>query len=326
MNICTWIHEGEGSRESDWRCAAVFFATSRRHNPLADHILFTDASSVPRIRGFDLERFLIEELKVRIERVPLSYRSPFGFQGMRKSPFYLFDVIKRIASPGEDEEAKYAVFHPDCVWLRPASIVESQLERYGLLTMATEDAVLTEAELNSISRLKLREIYREMLGETPVRVPEVCGSECFAATVKEARKLMPELERVWSVSLERFRRNRPRLADEEQMLGFAYARLGYPPRTANPFIKRIRTSPDAAGNEDPDDLYLTVWHLPDETDVGFVRVYRDVVRGRTVFRTAKADAYRRYLSRAMGVRLGRRGLTARGMRNLVYRKLRHIVK
>ncbi|MBW5448340.1 hypothetical protein GE107_20055 [Cohnella sp. CFH 77786] len=319
MNICTWIHEEEIFRETDWQCAAVFFATSRRQNPMAGHILFTSAAQVPSIRGFDLEGFLRDKLKVRIERVPLTYRTPFGFHGMRKNPVYLFDVIKRICETETDETAKYVVLRPDCVWIRPASIIDSQLERYGLLTMAVEDADDPDVQVNGLSRLQMRVIYEEMLGEPVPLPPEYCGSECIAATLREIRRVVPELDRVWSASLERFRANRPRLADESHMLSFVYHKLGSHPRTANPFIRRIRTRSD--GNARKDDLFLTVWHLPNESNTGIRNLYRDAIRPRSLFWDGRPGVHREYLARTVGISRKRGSGFIRSVRNLVYRKL-----
>lgn len=333
MNICTWIYcdEEQGdqeAREARWKCAAAFFATSFRQNPQATHILFTNTAVIPAIRGFDLGKLLIEQLRVRVERVPLTYLAPFGFHGMKKRPAYLFDVIRRMAEREAEDHDKYVLMDPACVWIRPASIVNSQLERYGLLTMGVEETPEGAAPEPAVAgfarkRTTIREIYEEMLGAPVSQPPAGYGSECFAATVPELRRAAAELDGVWQSSIRRFRLNRPRLGDEAAMLSFIYYKLGYRSHTANPFIKKIRTPLRGTGNAARDDLFLTVWHLPGEVDSGFSRLFRDVIRPGSVFWQARPDLFRKYVARLMGIPRRSGAKYMRDVRQLVSRKLLH---
>jgi hypothetical protein len=46
-----------------WKCVAVFFALSTQFNPQRRHLLFSNKTleEIPRIDGFDLQRFLKEK-------------------------------------------------------------------------------------------------------------------------------------------------------------------------------------------------------------------------------------------------------------------------
>lgn len=335
MNICTWICEEEtadnrlapslrppasvSEREAAWRCAAVFFATSRRHNPLANHVLFTNAPKAPTLDGMDLERFLVDKLQVGIERLPSVTRTPFGFDGMGKKSLYLFDIIRRLARLEDDDRAKYAVIDPACVWIRPFFVFDSQLERNGMLTMAANGPDRRDSR-------QLRRIYEEMMGgpvpASAFDAPSPCDIVIFAGVLGEIRSVASELERTWAISLERFRRNRPRLRDESEMLGFVFNKLGYRPRTADAFIRTIRTEPGGIRDARPDDRFLTIWHVPDERKRGIMRLYRDAVRTDRMFRSGPPNVFRQYVSRTIGV--PRRGGVqyVRDFPALVYRKLR----
>ena len=310
MNICTWIYEEEAAdsryaapdrsssglaeTETAWKCAVVFFATSRKFNPEARHVLFTNAKRIPAPGGFNLERYLTEKLKVVIERLPAFSSAPYGYDGMRKKPMYLFDVIRRLSRMEEEDRALYAVMVPACVWIRPSFIIRSQLERYGLATLNLGDVPGTAPS-------PIRRIYEDMLAAPLDRAPESYDLACFAGQLKEIRLVAEELDRVWDASLERFRRNRHRLRTEAELLGFVYDKLGYRAGTANPFIRTIRTGRGGNHRTEREDLYLTVWHAPDETDRGFARLYRDIVKNASFFWKSSPGAFRHYLSRRMGI-------------------------
>jgi len=107
---------------------------------------------------------------------------------------------------------------------------------------------------------------------------------------------------VWALSMERFSNRQRKFNEEAQMLSYVYYKLGYEAKTANPFIKRMWTHLYGAHNAGPEDLSLTVWHLPIEKKLGLSRLFADVARSRSAFwLSGDGESYVSYLSRKLGI-------------------------
>ncbi|GMK46701.1 hypothetical protein PghCCS26_38300 [Paenibacillus glycanilyticus] len=319
MNICTWIYCDEAHEESHypqvgqkssrkkfqevyWKCVATFFATSRRMNPNAKHVLFTNSERIPRVEGFDLETFLTREMEVDVRKLSLTYRVPDRYYGLWKNQFYLFDILQHIVEENSGEDEKYLVLDSDCIWIKPALQIERLLDLHGLLTMTADIDENPDYVMNGLSRRHMQEIYEELMGSPLDQPPLYFGGEWFAAKKSEIRRVVTELDEVWTTSLQRFADNRPKFNEEAQMLSYVYYKLGYEPKTANSIIKRIWTQLYGAHNVLPEDHSLTIWHLPVEKKLGLARLYEDVIRKDSAFwRYGNSVAYVAYLSKKLGI-------------------------
>ena len=119
--IATWLYAEQVGEESAypqvggvssspafqavyWRCVALFFATSIRHNPAARHLLYTNLDGVPHVDGFDLPAFL-DRLGVEVVQVPFTYQPPPGYYSAWRNQFYVFDLIQDLARRSMPDDA-----------------------------------------------------------------------------------------------------------------------------------------------------------------------------------------------------------------------------
>ncbi|MCZ8522655.1 hypothetical protein [Paenibacillus caseinilyticus] len=291
-------------------------------NPTARHLLYTNASEIPSVDGFDLNGFLRERLGVEVVRMELTYRTPPGYYGSWKNQFYLFDILKSIAAAEEDDTEPYLVLDSDCVWLRSAGEIEKAIGRHGLLTMTADVDHDTEFVMNGLSRRQMKGLYEELLGHPLPGIPYYYGGEWFAANAGEFRRVMAELGGVWEQSMQRFAGGKAKFNEEAQMLSYVYDKLGYESRTANVFIKRIWTQLTGFNNVEEQDRQLTLWHLPSEKKLGIARLYAEVIREESAFwQTDGGAAYVDYMAAVMGVPKRSVAKTLKDARALIFHKL-----
>jgi|GEM_PF-125306 len=313
--LCTWMYgdaPGEESvypqvagvssapafQEVYWRCVAIFFASSARHNPEARHLLFTNVSAVPTVDGLDLAAFL-DGLGVEVVPLPLTYHTPEGYYGAWRNQFYVFDAVAHLAGRLADDD-RCVLLDSDCVWVRSADALAEAVAREGALTY--DIGLRPGWPQNGLNREEMGAIFSELLPERPVASPLYFGGEIFAATGRETRRVAAEILPLWETLLARHRAGRPKLNEEAHALSFVYHKLGYGAGTADPFIKRIWTTLLYESDAAASDLDLTVWHLPAEKRFGLRRMYDDVRDPASAFwQTPTGPAFRRYAGAVLGV-------------------------
>lgn len=106
--VCTRVYCGADSLSYQrvyWQCATVMFASSKKCNPEAKHILFTNKSikQIPVDISNQLKR-----LSVEIITIPMIYRTPKGYyQEFQQNTFYIFDMIKYLSNNTDDTEVRF---------------------------------------------------------------------------------------------------------------------------------------------------------------------------------------------------------------------------
>jgi hypothetical protein len=239
---------------------------------------------------------LLRELDVEVIPLPIRYRLPAGFIQAWGNQFYIFDIIRQAAQALTNE--RLLVFDSDCLFVRSVEEMEAAIDRHGALTYTIELDKAPEFQINGLSRLEMAEIGRKVFGIDTDFV-HYSGGEMFAASASELRALVPLLDRLWDYSVQSSKRLFPH--EEAHALSILYRAMGYKDFTANQYIKRIWTTL-RKGNVAPDDLDLTVWHLPAEKKRGFGRLFKDCANRSSEFNlTQESDEIRRYYSRIMGV-------------------------
>jgi len=279
-----------------WRCIAVFFATSVRVNPGRRHVLFTNTSVPADIAG------LLAGWGVETVGLPFRRRPPRGYHGSFGNQFYIFDILDHAAGWGQlvkGRPARLIVLDSDCVWLRPADAMEAAIDAGGVL--AYRIAYDEQQPVNGASRRDMKAVAEAVWGRTLPQVPDYCGGEIFAARTEALPGLMRSFDTLWQANLERWRAGQPKLNEEAHFLSLIYLEGGYPPASANRFIRRIWTN-FRSRNSSADDVALTVWHLPSEKKTGLADLYGQVVRPDSAFWTVPVDeSYVRLLGRAIGI-------------------------
>ena len=262
-----------------WRCAVCFFASSRRFNPSARHVFFTN-TTVPIVDGVAVSG-MFAELGVEVVRLPITHRLPVEVSRSWGNQFYVLDIIKKVASDGSDEQ--FILLDSDCLWTASAQSMCGAIARSGCLTYTLGDEEYPpEAPINGVTRCELRQaLDRWRADGGTASMPRGAdpflpyhGGEVFAATIQSCRAIAALIDPLWRWA---FDSNVNAFREEAHFLSIIYGALGYAPYTAQPFIKRMWTNLKFS-NVAPGDLALPIWHLPGEKKTGFTRLYRKIVR------------------------------------------------
>lgn len=261
-----------------WKCVVVFFASSVRNNPEAHHLLFTNVDQLPRLGQFDMEQFLTQ-MGVEIVTIPFTYVPPKGFFGTWNSTFYKFDVLRYFAKNSEANR-QYMNLDSDCIWVNSVDRLSHAIDRDGVINYDLN--LEADDEINGWSRTDLKTIYPQLGIQELPDAPHYYGAELIAANSENIQKLADEIDAIWKTSLARFQAEQPKFNTEEQMLSFAYYKLGCATGSANPYIKRIWTSP-RFHNTCEEDLSLDIWHLPSEKRYGIKRLFEQVINPKSQF-------------------------------------------
>jgi hypothetical protein len=279
-----------------WRCIVCFFASSRRQNPDARHVLFTTVTRLPVLDGFDLAG-LFAELNVEVVVLPITHR--LGAERVKtwNNVFYVLDVIAYLHRTGGFDRA--VVMDSDCLWVRPADGLMADIGRHGVLSMSIPYAY--DEKLNGASRRDMVPAARLLADRDFDFVPNFSGGELFAAT----RDRLADIHRVAADLWDRLIAAPPGevlVFTEEHLLSLAYAILNMPTGTGDPHIRRMWTALRLNNVTAEDiDSGRCVWHLPMEKKTGFVDLYALVRDRDSWFWSVPPEDLRLRLARVMGI-------------------------
>ena len=280
-----------------WRCVALFFASSTRHNPTARHKLFINRPGVPNVGTFNISEFL-SKLGVEVVVVPFTYAPPPDYYGAWRSTFYLLDIIKHISAQSRPGE-RYVITDSDCLFIKSAENLSEAIDRYGLLTFETQFS--PDEKANGLSRLDLQSLYAELSGQPVPETPGYCGGDIFAATSEVIQRFSSEIDPVWQASMAHHAQNQMHFNTEEHFLSYLVYHLGYSMGTANPFLSRIWTGRkyQNAGSSDFD---LTLWHTPAEKKYGLRRLFEAMIKPNSRFWSIPpGDDFAHYVAAFLGI-------------------------
>lgn len=313
-HICTWIYRDTANQESHypqmigsssslqfltpyWRCVVIYFASSLRHNPDAQHILFTNLDALPKMGRFDVQQFLHQN-KIQVVQLPLTYQTPERYYGSWRNQFYIFDILKYIAQnlPAQD---KYLILDSDCIWIKSVDQIAAAIEHHGLLTYELD--LPPDFSMNGLTRTQMMQVFAAIGNEAIQHPPKYFGGEWFGSRGTEIARVAGAADAVWQACLQRFEQRLPKFNEEAHLLSYLYYCLNYSPGTANPFIRQIWTS-RRFYNADRQDFDLTIWHVPAEKLYGFKRLFTHVCNECSPFWTIPVgDAFAQYLGTHLGI-------------------------
>jgi hypothetical protein len=314
MVIGTWLHAEPKGTESRypqvggassssafqdiyWRCVALFFASSVRHNPEASHKLFTTVSSVPDIGDFSTSQFL-KSLNVEVIQVPFTYLPPPGYYGAWRNQFYILDIIKYLDSQGAPDE-QYVILDSDCVFTASIQPLSQDLSLKGLLALDLN--LPLDEDINGLTQRDMKQIFEELGQPCPSEAAKYYGGEFFAATSAVVHQLAGEIEPLWEAGLARFEAGKPKFNEEAHFLSYLYAKLGYTDTVASRYIGRIWTGLKYR-NTCPENFDLMIWHVPAEKKHGIKRLFPQVIRPGSQFWTVPPGReFARYIAGYLGI-------------------------
>ncbi|WP_149535801.1 hypothetical protein [Siccirubricoccus phaeus] len=282
-----------------WRCIALFFLSARIHNPEHALLLYCNRRvaevAPPRIAA------LLAELGVAEVTLPLTHRLPPEAAARWGNVFYEIDILRHYAEAGGPPSLLLA--DSDCLWRRPFAPFEARLraEQCLLYTLrpADQKAYQGDVLINGMSRRRMAATAETLFGRGPAGEMPFQGGEFSAFTLGWCRRALPLAERLWELA-----RTEAELPDairtEEHLWSIIAVALGVRPYGANDIVRRIWTNFDAA-NAKPEDLDLTLWHLPSEKKFGFRRMWHAIEAGDRPPLALSPDEFNAMTRRFMGV-------------------------
>ncbi|MCL1467700.1 hypothetical protein [Argonema galeatum] len=317
VHICTWIHcdfTGEESnypqvgrissspefQEVYWRCAIVYFASSIRNNPQANHILFTNINQnkIPNTGKFKTQDFLVDK-NVKIVTLPFTYQPPKNYFQKWRNQFYLFDIMKYLSNNSGLYDS-LILLDSDCVWIDSVDKIVADLEKYGVLTYEIDYP--PAHKIIGLSRLEMQTIYEELDNKSLEELPKYFGGEWFAASGREIRKIAAEIDSTWEWSLRKFAHNQPKFNESSYNLSYIYHKLGYDAGTGNPYIRRIWTTLFRNNNASSEDFKLHIWHMLAEKKYGIKRLFKEVSNPESLFwKLPPGKPFAEYAGRYLGI-------------------------
>ena len=282
-----------------WRCIAIFFATSRAHNPNERHVLFVNVD-VARAAPPEIVHHL-NGLGVEVRRLPISYRLPSGSVTRWGNQFYVLNVLRDFAQSNLGEAL--ALVDSDCIVRRPLGGLVSAIREHRCLTYTLRPRDQKNYEhgqlMNGMSHARMRDVLSEEFGVRMEREPLYHGGEFFAATRAFCKFLQPQSEALWARAV-----GEAGLADsikeEAHFLSILAEANGIVPYTANGVIRRIWTNFEDL-NTVPDDAKLAIWHVPAEKKYGIRRFWRHLQSAGMSGRMLSGAEANRLSSRFIGV-------------------------
>lgn len=286
-------------QEVYWRCIALFFLTARAHNPQHPLQLYCNRpvaeAAPPRIAA------LLGRLGVRELTLPLTHRLPPEAASRWGNVFYELDILAHFAAC--DDAPSLLLADSDCIWRRPFAPFEARLRNEGCLlyTLQPRDQKNYQGDvlINGMSRRRMAELAESLFGRGPVGEMPYQGGEFSAFTRAWCHSALPLARRLWQHA--RAEAMAPDdVRTEEHVWTIIAAAMGVRPSGANDIIRRIWTNFDAA-NARPEDLDLTLWHLPAEKKFGFRRMWQAIEAGETPPEALPPETLNEMTRRYMGV-------------------------
>jgi len=279
-----------------WRCAVVYFASSVRNNPEAQHILFTNADRIPNIESFNTVEFF-NKIGVKVVQIPFTYQPPIEYYPAFRSTFFKFDIIQYLKNHSESNDLCIAL-DSDCVWVNSADRIIADIEKHGLTTYDLYEP--DDKKISGLTRQEMQKIYEE-LGYKVDEPPKYFGAEFIVGNGKHIKILSDEVDSIWETCLQRFAAGETKFNTEEQMLSYIYNKLGYARSSGNAYFNRVWTSPIYyTANEA--DLKMDVWHLPAEKGYGIKRLFTQVANPTSDFwNVPVGELFLKYVAGYMGI-------------------------
>jgi hypothetical protein len=286
-----------------WKCAAVLLATSKRCNPAARHILYTNDKSEVMVGAFDLRAYL-KEIGIEIIHLPFKYFvPPAGYSHSFKNAFYKLDVVKAM---GNLENDYNILLDSDCVWTKPSEEFINQV--------ASENILLYNVYIGSKAgevyhevRLALGKIYKEIDPSYPDPEPIQYGGELITGKGANLKVVSDKMKEVFDTVVKKYKEGPPvffgesSLFDGDEFLSaFVLNNMPVKKMEANKYLRRIWNT-FRISTVKPEDMDLVIWHMPFEKTQGFPLLFKEVINKQSEFWTVPIHLFNIYLGQYLGV-------------------------
>lgn len=284
--IATWIYlesaaekskypnnKGDASskkfQEVYWKCVVLFYETSIRYNKDAKHILFTNTKELPTIDGFKVADFLVENA---IELVCLEnkYPLPTDYFDRFRNQFFEFSIIDYMAATLHDDDG-FLLLDSDCIFSKPAAPLFSMLQKEESAITYVVD-VEREYQVHGVTGDDMKSICADW-GLELTENPYYCGGEVLLANGSFLKKVAAHFPKLFQDMLDRSKKGLPKFNEEAHTLTYYYYKHKANMNGLKPFVQRLWTNRNYFRNVDEQSKNLMIWHLPNEKNTGFARLF-----------------------------------------------------
>ena len=286
-------------QEIYWRCVAVFFITSRIHNPCQHHILFTNTdlatTAPPDVAA------VIETLGIEVIQLEVTHRLPSGSVSSWGNQFYVLDVIRYFAEHGGHDAI--VLTDSDCVWRKSLSTFERLIFKHKCLLYTLQPNDQKEYEvgrlINGLSHARMQGIIEQNFGAVSRAPARYHGGEFFAATRDFCKDIAGLFDTLWRQSCSEARQP-DSIKEEAHFLSILAESRGIKHATANGIVRRMWTHFEDFNIVDSD-LDLAIWHVPAEKRYGFRRLWIWLSQSGRDWREFPPEEINRITTRYMGI-------------------------
>lgn len=295
-----------------WKCTYLFFASSIRFNPKAQHILYTNERNDAIDGKIDLKKKLID-LGVEIRYHDFSYfKPPNGYSNTFKNAFYKLDVIQKL---GEQSGVNCILLDTDCVWIKSAESINQVFEQndsillYDPYTSENPSVRPTNLTKDNMPKTEVCKVYQMIDENYPSIEPRVFGGELIGGSSENLRKVAEMLSVSFIHILQKFSAEKqlPKFPNGKNIFSgmeywssMVYNQLPMPWIDAKIYTRRIWTA-FSLNEVRKEDLNLTIWHLPAEKDKGIPLLYRKALNPNSKFWTLSNQDFIKYTSQYLGI-------------------------
>lgn len=284
--IATWIYleseeekskypnnKGDASskkfQEVYWKCVVLFYETSIRYNTDATHILFTNTKELPIINGFDVSHFL-EENAIELVCLENKYPLPTAYFDRFRNQFFEFSIIEYIAGVMNAEDG-FLLLDSDCIFSKAATPLFSMLAKEESAITYVVD-VERDYQVHGVTGNDMKAICNDW-GLDLKENPYYCGGEVLLAKGSFLKNVAAHFPELFKDMLERSKKGLPKFNEEAHTLTYYYYKHKAHMNGLKPFVQRLWTNRNYFRNIDEHSKDLMIWHLPNEKNTGFARLF-----------------------------------------------------
>jgi len=286
--IATWIYlesENEKSKypnnkgdasskkfqEVYWKCVVLFYETSIRYNTGATHVLFLNSEEqLPIINGFDVSKFL-KENNIELICLENKYPLPKDYFDRFRNQFFEFSIIEYMAQRMKEEDG-FLLLDSDCIFSKSAMPLFSLLKKEESAITYVVD-VERNYQVHGVTGNEMRAICQDW-GLKLTENPYYCGGEILLSKGSFLKSVSNHFPLLFKDMLKRNKKDQPKFNEEAQTLTYYYYKHKANINGLKPYIKRLWTNRNYFRNIDKKSKDFTIWHLPNEKQSGFARLFQ----------------------------------------------------
>ena len=281
-----------------WKNIYVFYFTFKKYNPTVKFLFFSNVAIPEYLEGFPLKSAL-EKLGVVEVHVPFNYKTPKDYYGSWRNQFFEFSIFEKVSAVILEKDSLFMLLDSDCVCVKNIQPLIDLTAKKGY-SVYKFDHTPTD-NINGITRVDMKHIFENLLGEKIERLPEYYGGEYFFMNIERIEKIVQDFKALWPKLLELNKNNLPKFNEEAHVLSYIFYKNGWIENLANDYIRRIWTQPFIFRDVSIQDEHLSIWHLPHEKKYGILNLFKYFSKKTSKFQKIPDNMFLPLLNRELTV-------------------------